>query len=526
MTGDVAVLDAVVFSGRRYGEALLVEQGRVVVVGSRSEVLRAAPTGAERLRVGGRLVIPGLVDPHLHLSAIIQGRSAVDLTGARNVVEIAERASVWASTHPRGPVVGQGWDDAAFDPPELPTREALDRSVTDRPMILFRVCGHAAAVNSATLERLGMSDRPPYLAGGRVGVDAAGRPNGLLYERAVDLLRPILAERPVVRPEEVARLACELAAMGITRAASLSASMEEAAAIDRAAESGPLACGFQVYLRADEWHGNGGALARRGAEGERPLVAGVKAFADGSFGARTAWLEEPYADVPEDRGMSIGTEAELTELVRSTSQQRTPVAIHAIGDRALRAALGAFAEVPDAPTPRIEHASLASPSLWRSMQAFPGTYVVQPTFAWTDGWIPERLGRSRSRWAYAWRTMRALGLRLAGSSDAPFDDPDPWRGMAAAVRGPPWRLGDPEPCSERSTEEEALRLYTEGGHTAMGVDGGEPWPGADDGSFVVLDAPDLALAVRAGRGSVAAAWRKGRPAWSRDGRSPSPTARG
>lgn len=516
-------VDAVVCTGRAYHEALLVEGGRVIAVGSRAQVLREAPTGAERLRLDGRLVIPGLVDAHLHLSALIQGRSAVDLAGARSAEEVAARAAAWASAHPEGPVVGRGWDESGFDSAVAPTAHEIDRAVRDRAVVLYRVCGHAAVVNSTTLDRLGAVPNPPRVAGGRFGVAADGRPNGLLYERALDQLRPVVAEVPPVRPEEVLAFAHEAASLGITRVGSLSATAEESSVVERAAAAQTLPCGVQLYLRADEWRAHGGGSGSPPSGEDRPLVAGVKAFADGSFGARTAWLDEPYADAEDERGMPTGAEAELAELVRATSDKGTSLAIHAIGDRALGAALAAFAEVPDAPGPRIEHASLTPPLLWAEMHAFPGTFVVQPTFAWTDGWIPERLGRSRARWTYAWRTLKSLGLRLAGSSDAPFDDLDPWRGMASAVLGPSWRSGDPARCSERLSPEEALTLYTEGGARALGGSPSDAWPGAPDGSFVVLDAPDLAAALRAGRGAVLATWRRGRRAWARappDGAGP------
>ncbi len=162
-----------IFTGSRYAEALLIEDGRVVVAGSEEEVRRSSPTGVETHQLAGHLVIPGLVDSHLHLSELVRQREGVALDGARSIVEAGERIAAWTVQNPHGPIFGRGWNQDELVDGRWPDRQDLDRFAPDRPAVLYRICGHVAWTNSPALALMGIEPETPDPPGGRSDVTRA-----------------------------------------------------------------------------------------------------------------------------------------------------------------------------------------------------------------------------------------------------------------------------------------------------------------------------------------------------------------
>ena len=500
MTAGGAFVDGRVFTGRGYVEAFLVEEGRIAVVGSTTSVQRERPVGCPVHRLHGQLVIPGLIDPHLHLAEIVRAQRGVSLGQVRSIDALVARVERWAESHRSGPILGRGWDESRFAERRAPTRRDLDRAEGERPVVLYRVCGHAAAVNSAALEIVGATRTSPSVPGGRFGVGDDGTPDGLLYERALERVEPIVNSAPPPTASDLRSVTEEAASAGLTMVASVNSPPEEVAAVGALGEGPALPLRLRLYPPADRWHA-GDSLPDLRLPGEsRSIVRGLKVITDGSFGARTAWIDEPYADATGTSGMPVWPEQRLRELARAAADQQISLALHAIGDRALATVLRALDGAPRIPAPRIEHASLVPPSLLGPLTSFRGSVVAQPHFAATDRWIPERLGVDRARWAYAWRTLLSAGVQLAGSSDAPFDVFDPWQGMKAAVDGAPWRRRRAQPDPEGLSPEQAVAMYTLGGARALAEPGPHGLAVGGRADFVVVRAPDLASAVhRRGR---------------------------
>ncbi|MCI4320125.1 MAG: amidohydrolase [Thermoplasmata archaeon] len=519
MSADGAFLEGRVFTGRDYVEAFLVENGRIVAIGTDADVRRQRPVGCPIHRLHGQLVIPGLVDPHIHLIEIVRARRGVPLGDVRSLGDLVGRLQCWGEEHPTGPIVGRGWDERQFAEGRAPTRRELDRVGTARAVVLYRVCGHAAVVNSVALDSVGAGTKPPTVLGGRFGEEQDGSPDGRIYERALELLQPIVNSAPPPSADDLRAVTEEAASMGLTMVGSVNAPLEELASVAELATGPTLPLRLRLYVRADQWR-PGHALPKIRPNGEsRSIVRGLKAITDGSFGARTAWLDEPYADDPSTSGLAVWPEARLRELARAAAEAKISLALHAIGDRALATVVRVFADESELPAPRVEHASLVPPSLLRAVASFRGTIVVQPHFAETDGWIPDRLGAERAQWAYAWRSLLTCGAKLAGSSDAPFDAFDPWSGMKSAVDGAAWRRAPGGRDPERLTPEEAVAMYTVGGARALDEHG--PHGLAVDGpaDFVVVRAKQLSSAVeRLGRDGFTT-WSRGvrvgerRPDW-------------
>jgi predicted amidohydrolase YtcJ len=502
-----------IFTGRRYVEALLVENGRVTTAGSVEETRRDAPTGTERMDLSGRLLLPGLIDVHLHVGELTQVREGLDVSGVRSVNELVEAVRAWAAAHPIGPVVGRGWDAERWVERRWPTRGDLDRAVADRPLVLYHASGHAAVVNSAALEVAGVGRSTPDPESGRFGRSSEGAPDGRLYEGAMQGVAGIaLLGSP---PEETAieRTLRAAASLGLTTVSAMSVGPEEATILRGLAEKAELPIRVRIYLRLSRFEEFRPAdLTPAGPDGMH-RVTGVKAFTDGAFGPRTACLSAPYADAPEETGVSIGTDEELAAALDRAVTVGLAPALHAIGDRAVGRALQLLRPFrrSDAAPARIEHAGLTPPEVFPLLDEVRPVLAVQPGFVWSDAWLHDRLGGERARWAYAFRSLADRGHVLAGSSDAPYDPVDPWRGLEAAVhrRDPHGRSANPD-TREALPPEEAVRMYTENGGGALGESElGHLEPGAR-ADLLVLAVPTLVEAISRGAAAVREVWVGGR----------------
>ena len=500
-----------IFTGRHYAEAILVSDGRVVATGHRSEIERLCPTGTDRVELGTRLIIPGLIDNHVHLFETAEVTRGASVRGVRSVQELTDRLHEIAEGRPDEPVSATGWDDTRMRDGRWPTREDVDRAVPDRPAIAWRVCRHAAVANSALLEQLGIDSSTPDPEGGRIGRDASGEPDGRLFDRALEAVNDVIPTIDRVQPPAIAAVLREAASYGLTTVVAMGAEPAEIEALrwHLAAESSPVR--VRAYVRAERV-AESSALLRRSLPPDLRIVGG-KIVADGSLGARTAWLAEPYVDAPEETGFAQSSVDAMADLMAEVQQAGLQLAVHAIGDQAVFRVLTLLTFQPGLSTSRIEHASLTPPSLVFQMDRVRPFVVVQPGFTRSDSWLVDRLGPSRARWAYAYRTLWERGHILAGSSDAPTEPLDPWVGIRAATdREVPPELG--EIADERLTDEDALTLYTRHGGLVLGEPSlGTLEPGAV-ADLVVLRASHLPDAIAAGSAAVEETWREGRPVFT------------
>lgn len=514
-----------IFTGRRFHEALLIDAGRVVAVGSETEVRAQRPVGVQNHPLNGDVIIPGLIDAHLHLGELALESCQVPLGRTDPIPTLIETARRWAAEHPSGPVVGRGWDLGGRPESEWPRRTDLDRVSTERPVLFYHASGHAVIANSLVLETLGIGRQTPDPPGGRLGRDRIGEPDGRVFEAAARPVTRLAHAALTTEPQALERWLHSAVAYGVSAVGTMNASGEEIAALEASDRRGALP------IRVRAWPGlptfarwDASEVARLRVTGESFSVAGVKAFADGAFGTRTAWLREPYADTPGSVGMPVEPTPLVQEAFERARSLRLSPAIHALGDRGVDVALDCLrpppahpAEIPE----RIEHAGLIPPSLFPKVDRVRPVLVVQPAFVWSDGWLAARLGAGRARWAYPFRTLVEHGHVLAGSSDAPFDVFDPWQGLAAAVQrvSPAGRSANPTP-EEALTPEMAIALYTRGGAQALGdPEVGELGPGRR-ADLVRLAAPSLERAIALGRSCVSETWVDGSGVFEPHSRAP------
>jgi len=510
--------NARVFTGRSYAESLLVEDGRVVAVGSSESVHRVASTGTESTDLGGHLILPGLIDAHLHVAELTRARGGLEVADARSVKELVERIRTWGEGHPSGTVVGRGWDAERLARREWPTREELDEAVADRPLVLYHASGHAAVVNSAALRAAGVDRGTVDPPGGRIGRSRDGAPDGALFEEAMRRVASLANDTSPPDPKALARTLRFAGTLGLTTVSTMSVGVEEASSLLALQRDRILPVRVRMYLRLSRLEEFSPSDLHPTDDRGDLAVTGVKGFTDGAFGPRTAWLSAPYADAPGEAGLAVGTDEELSRALSDAVSNGLAPALHAIGDRAVDRALRLLQPfVGSTPAPvRIEHAGLTPPELLARLNEVRPALVVQPGFVWSDSWLPQRLGRERARWAYAFRTLSDQGHLLAGSSDAPYDPVDPWRGLWATVsrRDPEGRSANPDPGEALSTEE-AIGMYTRNAGRALGEpDLGVLEPGAR-ADLLILDTFELPDAVRRGASTVRETWVGGRRAFLR-----------
>ncbi|MGI0066992.1 MAG: amidohydrolase [Thermoplasmata archaeon] len=509
-----------IFTGTGYSEALLIEGGRVRFVGRLAEAHRATPTGAERHDLGGDLLIPGLIDAHLHLAEMAIEAHGVDVRTVTSTDELLERVAQWAGDHDEGPVVGRGWSLPSCTETEWPTRRDLDRVAGGRPVVLFHASGHAAVVNSVALDRLHLDRAARDPEGGRLGRDSRGEPNGLLFESALSGASGLARESLRDGPETLGGVIADLPRWGITAVGTMNTSSAELEALRSLDARGAMPVRVSAYLGL-RWFASldEAAIDVEIREGSRLTVAGVKGFADGAFGTRTARLSRPYADNPSTSGMDVDTIRSMTDGFTRAHRHGIGAAAHALGDLGLEHALDAIERCDPAPTgvrDRIEHAGLVPPPLRSRLERMQPVVVVQPIFLWSDAWLSERLGPERVRSAYPFGSMLRSGIVLAGSSDAPFDALDPWTGMHAAIERTDGGGRSANPLtSEALDAESAVRIYTAGGAAALGrLELGVLAPGRS-ADLVRLDAPSLEGAIRRGAQAVRETWSAGVQTYAR-----------
>ncbi|RDD53386.1 MAG: amidohydrolase, partial [Candidatus Korarchaeota archaeon NZ13-K] len=383
---------------------VVIGNGRILEVGS-SSLCEGYRGRARFLDAEGRVLIPGIVDSHIHLLSYALSMRELELRGVRSIEELKEavRSRVRVS-RPGEWIVGRGWDQELLAEGRYPRAQDLDEAAPDNPVILARVCMHAGVVNSRAMKELGIH-------------------KDLLFEdEFYEAMRRIRATKEV--ESLMLRAMRTLSSFGITEVHSMDASLEELNVLRGLLERGLLPIRVRLYLS----RGLSSDL-----RGDLLSVEGNKVYADGSFGARTAALREEYEDQPGNRGMLLMDWREISRIAEHLRAEGKKLAVHAIGDRALEEVIKAIESGFN--NLRVEHASLTPPDLLeRLARARPEMIAVQPHFTVTDWWLGSRLG-SRVRHAYRFREMIELGLRISGSSDSPVEPANPWMSIEAAVTG-------------------------------------------------------------------------------------------
>jgi len=452
--------------------ALAITGNVIVAVGSDADMRPFIGEGTRVIALEGRSVTPGLVDGHAHLYGLGRSLASVSLRGLDSEQAAAAAVGAAAGALPQGDwVTGRGWDQTLWSPANFPDKASLDAVVSDRPVFVRRVDGHAGWANSQALALAGVTGDTPDPAGGRIVRDAAGAPTGVLVDNAMDLV-----ESKIPAPSAAARRAAIQAAaklavsVGLTGVHEMGISDETAAVYRELAADGELPLRVYAFLAYEPGMEDELETRKRYLDdGDSVFVLrAIKLFADGALGSRGAALLAPYSDDPGNTGLVITDAAKLAHVAERAAAAGWQVGVHAIGDRANRETLDAFeramAAHPDVDARfRVEHAQVLAAEDIPRFAALGVLASMQPTHCTSDmRWAQARLGDGRVEGAYAWRRVLDAGGRIVAGSDFPVEGVSPLLGVYAAVTrqdadGTPDGGWYPE---QRLTLDEALRSFT------------------------------------------------------------------
>ena len=411
---------------------LVVKDGKFIAVGN--EDLLEKYSAAAKLDLKGIPVYPGLIDAHCHFYQLGLAQEHVDLRGAKSVEEVIARLKAFTSTSEAKVLMGRGWDQNLWELKEFPSKEILDKAFPDKLVVLERIDGHAAYVNSNVLTAAKIT-KDTKVEGGEV-IIANNEPTGILIDKASDLAYAILPEPS--REEQIIALqkAEKIAfANGLTTVDDAGLNRAQLELIDSLQRVNKLK--IRVYGMISNTPENLAYYLDKGiTQTDRLTIRSVKVYADGALGSRGAALKKPYTDEKKNKGLFITSPEKIEELAYILAKKGFQMNTHAIGDAANEVVLNAYKKAlsisPD-PRWRIEHAQVVDKV---DLQKFGSKILpsVQPTHATSDmEWADERLGEKRVANAYTYKELLDWSGRIALGTDFPVERVNPIHTYYAAV---------------------------------------------------------------------------------------------
>lgn len=453
-----------------------ISAGKVTGYGT-GNTYRAGPD-TTLVDLKGRTLLPGLTDAHAHLSLMGENLSQLELRGTKSVDEAVGLLKAYLSKQKgRGTVVGNNWDQSDWPGKAYPDRKSLDAVAPNTPIILYRVDGHAAWVNTVALKRSGLWKVKEDPKGGKIERDASGAPTGILIDTAMDPLGKLVPSPSVAKIESYLRLAVDEAVRhGVTSVHDAGVSGKTLTAIKNLLKKKKVKFRFYEFLSAEDM-GELRGLMKKGVEvgsfDDQLTVRAVKLYQDGAMGSRGAAFAEPYDDDPKNKGLLRHDAATLTALVKEIDAAGFQVATHAIGSLANETVLDAYekalGEKIAEKRPRLEHAQVLTERDVARAAKLGVIASMQPTHCTSDmKWVVARIGEKRARFAYAWKSVLDAKGKLAFGSDAPVESINPWEGLYSAVMRQTAKHEPPGGFfpEQRLTFKDALAAFTTGAAVA------------------------------------------------------------
>jgi hypothetical protein len=456
-------------------EAVAVAKDKVIGIGNAAQMISYQDQTTEVIDLQGYTLMPGFNDSHLHMLMFGNALLNVPLQGLTSIEEMVGRIRERAAVTPVGEwILGAGWDQNLFREERYPTRFDLDQVTPDHPVALRHVSGHAVLINTAAMVKAGITGSSIIPAGGHMDLDEAGEPTGVLRETASELISYFYYPSQRDTSKKALKLAMERALQsGVTSVSDNSATgvvggfpvyfellqelWEEDAPIIRTAQ----------YISDSEIDRVIHAGIRSGDGDEKVMVGGIKIFCDGSFMAQTAAVRTPFLDNPTSHGLFMHSKDELNILVEKAHNNGLQVAIHAIGDAGIDAALDAIERAlmlnpKNDHRHRIVHFEILTEDILERTRKLGIVCDIQPKFVSSQGgWVEKRVGPERAKLVFPWKTVLERGIPCGGSSDCPVEPIDPLFGIHAAcnrqVDNIPGMTFQPQ---EALTVQRALQLFT------------------------------------------------------------------
>jgi len=481
---DMIIVNAHIPTAPGEPTALAIGHGRVLALGSDSEMRSLTGSDTEIVDAHGSILLPGLIDAHNHLLMTGQILQQVQLYDCRSIADIQRKiADAVTSAEPDAWIIGRGWDESLLSDGRHPTRQDLDAVAPNHPVVIHRVWNRLVA-NSRAMAMAGITratpdpdPNQPYAGGFERESD--GNPTGLFRDRAKELITSVIPEPTLPDLVRAIGAACrEYNRLGITAVSEPGLSPIQIRAFQEAARTGLLTVrtamsisGLGFGTAADD------ALIRNrltemgitGGFGDDLLwINGVKLMPDGGVGDRTARMYAGYVDEPDNHGAWTVPPDEVVQHIRWAHDNGFAMDIHTCGDEAQEICIMAFADAQSAnPQPhlrhRVHHAYLPTAQTLDLMARHQFAAAVSNPFLWSLGESYRlSIGDDRASRMMPMRTYLNHGVPLAGSSDSPVATHNPWIGFAAAIDRTTVK-GTVLGADECLTSDEALAMYTTGG---------------------------------------------------------------
>jgi predicted amidohydrolase YtcJ len=456
-------------------QAMAVIGDRIVAVGSNTEIDSWRGPQTQVIDGGGKLVLPGFNDAHVHF---IQGGAQLDqveLTDATSPQEFAKRIAAQISKTPRGEwILGGRWDETKWSKPELPTKELVDPVSPDTPVFVQRYDGHEALANSVAMKLAGVDAKTPDVPGGVIMRDASGNPTGIFKDAALELIDKMIPPMSHEQRMRAAQRALKHAAsLGVTSVQHMNPEFADVAAYSELAEESQLTTRMYAVPMETSWQDQAKVGIRRSWGSTYLRLGAVKGYADGSLGSFTAYMFEPFADAPGNSGLlsnEMHPPSAMRDRLMHADAAGLQLRVHAIGDRAISMILDIFGDIEKEHGYHdqrfaIEHAQHMAE---KDFERFAKLHVIasmQPYHAIDDGrWAEKRLGHARARYSFAWRSFLDNNVALAFGTDWPVAPLNPILGLYAAITRATLDGKNPDGWipEEKITLPEAIEAYTIG----------------------------------------------------------------
>jgi len=446
---------------KRFSGLVFDKDGTITAVLTRGD---KRPQVDYRLDGEGRVMLPGMIDSHVHVMDMGFAALTLDLSATTSLEDALATIKAFAEANPGRPwIIGRGWNQEKWGLGRFPTAAELDAAVSDRPVWLERADNHANWANTLAITAAGITAKTSDPDGGKIIRDTKGNPAGVFVDKAVQLVAKVV---PPPRPEDrdlaFAKAQEVMLAKGVTAVADMGTKPADWTTFRRAGDEGRLMVRIMSYADSVETlELMAGPEPTTWLYNDRLRMGGIKLFLDGALGSRGASLKEPYADEHGTRGLPLLSSSQLRNLMSRAAMDNFQTAVHAIGDAANAEVLAAIEELSASYKGdrrwRIEHTQIVDPADLARLGQHGVIASMQPLHQTSDRLMAEaRLGPDRLTGAYPWRSVLKVGGRLAFGSDAPVEPADPWAGMAAAIsrtdaKGEPFGGWFPEETVSRET---------------------------------------------------------------------------
>ncbi|SDK43527.1 amidohydrolase [Sediminibacillus albus] len=454
-------------------EAVFTANGLIQDTGSLSELRAKYQEEIDTVHhLQGKTMFPGFIDSHLHIIGHGEKLIHLDLSALQSPEEVLQALRSRSTQLAAGEwLIGEGWNENQWETPRILHKDELDAICPENPMVLNRICRHALLANTAAMEMGGINRDTADPQGGVVVRDSTGEPTGYFLDTAQEFIKAVVPSMSEEHLTAIVQTAVDdLHQYGLVGGHSEDLNYyggftKTYNAFKKGIDG--IKRKFRAHLLVHHEVIEDMAAAGLDYHQGTPYIemGAMKIFSDGALGGRTAWLSEPYQDEPENSGINIHSQQRLESLVQMARKYGMPVAVHAIGDKAVEAVAKTLQKFPldNGRRDRIIHAQIVNEELLGLLEQLDVVLDIQPTFVASDfPWIIDRIGEKRLKYAYAWKSFLNRQIPCAAGSDAPIESVDPLLGIEAAISRKSTANGETYQDHERLSMYEAISLYTKG----------------------------------------------------------------